>query len=127
MEDIIDKTYLPFTTDELKPHFLLDFEGQIKYYRESAYRYHEFMEKHPKTDGIPLKAAMIPRQIEKDERFWTITATKSIYDHQSRTNMLKQLLIKAFGLTPAIANLDTWEKCLDGDLQLYNEAWLPLS
>ena len=85
------------------------------------------MEKHPKTDGIPLKAAMIPRQIEKDERFWTVTATKRIFDHQSRTNMLKQLLVKAFGPTPPIANLDTWEKCLDGDLQLYNEAWLPLS
>jgi len=127
MEDIIDQTYLPFTADELKPHFLVDFEGQIKYYRESAYRYHEFLENHPNTEGIPLKEAMTPRQIEKDERFWTITATKSIFDHQSRTNMLKQLLIKAFGPTPPIANLDTWEKCLDGELQLYYEARLPSS
>ena len=51
---MIDKTYLPFTTEELKPHFLADIDGQIAYYQKSADRYQRFMEEHPETAGIPL-------------------------------------------------------------------------
>ena len=125
MKDMIDKTYLPFTADELKPHFIADVDGQIDYYQKSACRYHKFMDDHPETVGIPLTEAKTPRQIEKDERLWTITATKNVFDHQSRTNMLKQLLVKAFGFNPPIPILRTWEECLDGELRLYFEACLP--
>ena len=125
MKDMIDKTYLPFTVEELKRHFIADVDGQIKYYRESARHYHKFIKDHPDTAGIPLRVAKTPRQIEKDERFWTITATKTVFDHPSRTRMLVQLLTKAFGADPPILGLDSWDACLDGDLRLYFEACLP--
>ncbi|MGQ3684233.1 MAG: hypothetical protein ACUBOA_04345 [Candidatus Loosdrechtia sp.] len=122
---MIDKAYLPFTTEELKPHFIADVDGQIDYYQRSACRYHKFMDDHQDMAGIPLTAAKTPRQIEKDERFWTITATKNVFDHPSRTRMLTQLLAKAFGSNPPIHGLDSWDECLDGDLRLYFEACLP--
>jgi len=123
--NVIDKKYLPFTAEELKPHFIADIDGQIDYYQRSACRYHKFMNDHPETKGIPLTSARTPRQIEKDERFWTITATKNIYDHPSRTKMLTKLLVKAFGSSPPIPGLGSWEECLLGELRLYFEACLP--
>jgi len=125
MKDIVDKTYLPFTADELRPHFTADVNRQIDYYKKSAERYHKFMKDHQETIGVPLKTVQIPRQIEKDERFWTITATKNVFDHQSRSDMLKKLLIKAFGINPPVPNMLTWEDCLNGELRLYFEACLP--
>jgi hypothetical protein len=122
---MIDKTYLPFTADELKPHFIADSDRQINYYQKSACHYHEFMSEHPDMVGLPITKAKTPRQIEKDERFWTITATKNVFDHHSRTNMLKQLLVKTFGFNPPIPSLRSWEECLDGELRLYFEACLP--
>src|SRR5512145_2009185 len=125
MKDIVDKTYLPFTAEELRPHFTADVNRQIDYYKKSAERYHKYMKDHPETIGEPLKTVQIPRQIEKDERFWTITATKNVFDHQSSSDMLKQLLIKAFGINPPVSNMLTWEDCLNGELRLYLEACLP--
>lgn len=127
MKDMIDKTYLPFTAEKLGHHFTADVEEQIAYYQTSAHRYHEFMQDHPDTAGIPLAAAKTPRQIEKDEIFWTITATKNVFDHPSRTKLLAQLLTKAFGANPPVPGLDSWDACLDGDLRLYFEACLPSS
>lgn len=122
---MIDKTYLPFTAEELKPHFIADIDGQIAYYQKSADRYQIFMAEHPETSGIPLTEAKTPRQIEKDERFWTITAIKSVFDHQSRLKILTQLLVKTFGPNPPIPGLISWEECLGGELRLYFEACLP--
>lgn len=127
MKDIINDIYLPFTADELKPHFIADHNRQINYYRKSANSYHKFIDDHPEMISIPLKEAKPPRQIEKDERFWTITATKKIFDHNSRTKMLEQLLVKAFGAIPPFSSMTTWEECLDGELRLYFEACLPSS
>jgi len=124
MKDMIDKTYLPFTAEELKSHFISDVDAQINYYQKSACRYHKFMQDNPDTVGIPLTAAKKPRQIEKDERFWTITATKNVFDHPLRTRMLTQLLSKTFGPNPPIYGLGSWDECLEGDLRLYFEACL---
>ncbi|MCJ7739529.1 MAG: hypothetical protein MUQ10_19820 [Anaerolineae bacterium] len=127
MPDVIDKTYLPFTSDELRPHFIADVDGQLGYYQKSASRYHEFMDDHPETAGIPLTQARTPRQIEKDERFWTITTTKHVFDDPLRDSMLTQLLVKAYGSTPPIPGLSSWAECLDGNLRLYFEVCLPSS
>jgi len=125
MLDMIDKTYLPFTCDELKPHFIADVDGQLAYFQKSASRYHEFMDSHPETAGIPITQARIPRQMEKDEKFWTITATKHVFDDPLRNSMLVQLLVKTYGSTPPIPGLSSWEECLEGDLRLYFEVRLP--
>ena len=122
---MIDKTYLPFTAEELKPHFIADADGQIDYYQKSAHCYRKFMEDNPNTVGIPLTIAKNPRQIEKDERFWTITAIKNVFDHPLRTRMLTQLLAKTFGSKPPMHGFGNWDECLDGDLLLFFEACLP--
>lgn len=125
MSEKIDKTYLPFSRNELREHFIADIEGQLDYYQKSAKRYQYFMKEHPETAGIPITKARTPRQIEKDERFWTVTATKHLYDDPNRDSMLSQLLAKTYGHTPPISGLSTWEECLAGDLRLYYEACLP--
>jgi len=127
MPDVIDETYLPFTSDELRPHFIANVDRQLDYYRKSANRYHEFMDDHPETAGIPLSQARTPRQIEKDERFWTITTTKHVFDDPLRDSILTQLLVKAYGSIPPIPGLSSWAECLGGNLRLYFEVCLPSS
>jgi hypothetical protein len=125
MTYVIDSTYLPFTADELRPHFVGDVDGHLAYYTKSAQRYHEFLSAHPETSGIPLSKARLPRQIEKDERFWTVTATKRIFDEHEAKQLLQRLLAGTYGATPPIADFEDWETCLDGDLRLYFEVCLP--
>ena len=122
---MINEVYLPFTEEELRPHFTADVEGQISYYRKSAERYHEFLAKHPETAGISLTKARLPRQIEKDERFWTITALKLVFDDPQRYSLLTSLLIDTFGEIPPLSGSNSWQDCLTGDLRLYFEACLP--
>ena len=43
MPGIINATYLPFTEDELAPHFLRGADEQLRHFTESADRYHEFL------------------------------------------------------------------------------------
>jgi len=126
MPKIIDKTYLPFTAEQLRPHFIADVEGQLEYYQKSAARFQDFMNKHKnKTAGIPLKKAQLPRQIEKDERFWTVTALKHVFDDPKRDSILSELLTVTYGERLPIADMDSWQECLSGDLRLYFEARLP--
>ena len=125
MLDLIDETYLPFTTEKLRPHFVGDVDGQLRYYQESASRYQEFKLSHPDARGIPLTEARVPRQIEKDERFWTITATKWIFDAPDKEALLARLLAKAYGSVPPLTGIPDWPACLKGDLRLYFEACFP--
>lgn len=74
MLKIIDKTYLPFKEEDLRSHFVADADGHLAYYQKSAKRHHEFPDRHQSTTGIPIEQSRFARQIEKDERFWTITA-----------------------------------------------------
>ena len=125
MPEVIDRTYLPFTADQLRRHFVADVEGQIEYYRKSAERYCDFMSSHEDTAGIPLTQARSPRQIEKDERFWTVTALKHVFDDPARDSILTELLTEIYGETPPIRDLSSWGDCLSGQLELYFEACLP--
>ena len=125
MKEVIDKIYLPFTRNDLRPHFIADVEGQLNYYEKSANRYHEYMKNNPSRSGIPISEAKVPRQIERDERFWTITTTKTVFDDPNRNNILNRLLEKTYGPSPPIPDLSSWEMCLDGDLKLYYEVCLP--
>src|SRR5437773_2462404 len=78
MSQIIDPIYLPFTADELTPHFLVDASHQIAYYERSARDYRDFVANNPERNGIPISESRRPCQIEKDERFWTATAMKRL-------------------------------------------------
>jgi hypothetical protein len=122
---LIDETYLPFTDEELRVHFVADADRQLAYYRKSAGNYHKFLAEHPDTSGIPLTTARSPRQIEKDERFWTITTLKRVFDDPSRDVVMTDLMTDMFGDVPPLTGLGSWQECLSGDLRLYFEASLP--
>lgn len=126
-EEIIDEDYLPFCAEQIKPHFTTDANGQITYYKKSADRYHTFRNENNSTKGIPISQSKIPCQIQKDERFWTICATKKVFDHKKRIEILKKLLSKTFGDKSPLVGMENWEECLDGEIKLYFEACLPAS
>jgi hypothetical protein len=127
MEIVIDEKYLPFTVNDLKQHFIADADRQIDYLISSARRYHEFLNNHPQLGGIPITKARTPRQIEKDERFWTISATKLVYDDPLRESILCKLLSKAYGDMSTIHGFSSWKECIQGDLKLYFEVCIPSS
>ncbi len=122
--DIIDDKYLRFTRDQMRQHFLVDAESQIDYFEQSAKRYRAFLAENPERAGIPLTKASFPRQIEKDERFWTAASLKHIFDlnHDQRNSSLASILTRTFGDKPPVEGLSTWRECLSGQLSLYFEA-----
>src|SRR5438128_9761741 len=86
--EVIHPIYLPFTEEQLAPHFLTDVEGQLEYYRKSARRYRDFAAKWPDPAGIAIADSRAPCQIQKDERFWTATALKHLIESASSPNGL---------------------------------------
>lgn len=62
-----------------------------------------------------------------DERFWVATSLKHLYDSPTRVGDLSRLLSNAYGRTPPVEGLKTWQECLSGDLHLFFEACLPLA
>ncbi len=121
---MIDEQYLPFTRKELEPHFYGNAEKQIDYFCKSAFRYHRYMEHHGNSEKLQMKHARFNRQIEKDEKFWVVTALKSLFDNVSRKAILKNLLMNTFDAVPPLNGIDSWDECLDGNLELYFEASL---
>ena len=122
---MIHPTYMPFTPDELAQHFTGDADANVNYFVRSAQRWLDFRREHP-SPHQPLSASRSARQMEKDERFWTAAALKSLFDRSDRSARLAALLEKTFGRDPPLDAFDSWEACLEGDdLHLYFEAQLP--
>ena len=63
-EDVIDPTYLPFTAEQLRAHFLVDRDSHIAYFQRSAQAYRDFIRNRLNRQGIPIKHARGPCQIE---------------------------------------------------------------
>ena len=122
---MIDNMYMRFTRDQMRQHFLVDAESQIDYFERSAKRYRDFLAENPDMAGIPISKARLPRQIEKDERFWTTASLKHLFDHPKCTSVLESILTSAFGDKPPVEGLGTWYECLTGELSLYFEAQAP--
>jgi hypothetical protein len=120
--DVIDSTYLPFTSEQLRPHFLVDADGQVAYFERSADAYHNFIGTRPDRKGIPIGDARRPCQIEKDERFWTATTMKSLVENPAA---LEAVLRRTFGDEPPMSAFKSWSECLSGRLNLVLEATLP--
>ncbi len=76
---MMHQKYLPFTKDELLERFIGQNEEHLKYYEESIKRYNGFPDKNPNREGKPLEKMEWNCQIEKDERFWIVAATMTIY------------------------------------------------
>ena len=83
------------------------------------------MQQHRDLTGIALTKARTPRQIEKDETFWTAACLKALYEHPQFKLQLARLLRQLYGATPPLDDLATWNECLKGNIHLYFEAQIP--
>jgi hypothetical protein len=122
---MIHHKYLPFTTDELRRHFVGDAAKQIAHFQRSAERYSLIEGREAELTSMPLQLAKTPCQMEKDERFWTATALKRLVEAPNAKDVLGQLLRDVYGDVPPLEGLSSWSECLLGELHLILEAVLP--
>ncbi len=131
--ELIDAVYLPFTREELLEHFApvagdegeSEIQRRLQYYLESADRYHEFLKSSASRKGLPLTVTRKPCQIEKDERFWVAACLMGVFHSPERGRAFTMLFDRAFGKSPPLPGLQTWEECLRGRLHLFFEVSLP--
>lgn len=129
----MDACYLPFSEDVLIQHFpKVKKDGEynsnkkhLNYYRESLKRYHDYQVSHVKIDGKPIKELEKPFQVQKDERFWTVQCLLTWFYSEDKEKKLANLLEQEFGTTPPFTELNTWDECLEGELELIFEARIP--
>ncbi len=134
MSEILHPLYLPFTQEQLRDHFApvgtdaTSADRHLAYYVKSAQAAKDWAE-HP-LSGSPGEVAKAQKhglQIQKDERFWVVTALMSIFHAPGRVPALAEMLRRCVGEVPPVEGLATWEQAL-GDpqqLNLYFEVSLP--
>jgi hypothetical protein len=132
MSEPIDSIYLPFSEEQLDRHLarrdgLVDGveadRGGIEYYLRSAARYH----RHTPEDRLRnvIGELKYPRQIEKDERFWTAACLLAFQYCGSPKEHWINLLVKCFGERPLSAGFDSWAQLLGNNPTFLLEAPLP--
>jgi hypothetical protein len=132
--ELLHQTYLPFTPEQLLGHFApvgtdtTSAERHLAYYAKSAQAAANWGE-HP-LSGKPAEVAKAQKhglQIQKDERFWVVTALMSAFHTPDRVAMLAAMLRRCLGVIPPIEGLTTWEQALGDarELGLYFEVSLP--
>ena len=126
--------YLPFTEAQLREHFApvgadkTSAEKHLDYYRKSVQAARVWASGAP--SGTPAERAQAKRrglQVQKDERFWVVTALMSLFHTPDRVGTLTALLRRCLGDVPPLDGLATWEQAL-GDaekLRLFFEVSLP--
>jgi hypothetical protein len=134
MSEVFDKKYLPFTEEQLKDHFArvgpdnTTADRHLDYYRKSVQAASDLAS--AASFGTPAERARAKRhglQMQKDERFWVVTALMSIFYAPDRLSALVDLLKRCLGDGPPMDGLATWEQAL-GDpekLSLFFEVSLP--
>lgn len=100
--------------------------NNLAYYEISAARNLRWRAEVAKAKpSISLSAKALDIQIEKDERFWVVTALMSLFHRPDRVQALAELLGRCLGDALPVDGLNTWEEALSGKLCLYFEAHLP--
>lgn len=132
---MIHETYLRFSKEELLLHFAdVKLGGtceknrkHIDHYVQSAQRYKEYCKRNQRRTGRSLEEMRKPCQIEKDERFWIANCMMTIFhsDSETRTQALTELFRKAYGDSPPVKRIDSWDECFRGTLHLFFEPKLP--
>ncbi len=137
----IDKTYLPFSSEVVQKHLAKASGGHakvvpaaedsesarvgVRYYEKSAKKYHEFSEQHRDgAKGMAITAMREPRQIEKDERFWTAGCLLKVHG-TTGARTWRALLQKCFGDMAPVASAQKWDDLLREPLELLLEAPMP--
>lgn len=131
----IDPIYLPFPVDKLEPHLakadkalkptIRELAAEkpkgVSYYLASAARYQPF---HPDENHKNVAAMRGPRQIEKDERFWTAACFLKLHG-QTGLRYSLPLLEKCFGEKPPLDGVASWDEVLREKMELLLQAPLP--
>src|ERR1022692_138336 len=134
MSESLHPIYLPFTEEQLLAHFAAvgtdttSADRHLAYYAQSAKTARDW-EEHP-ASGTPAEVAKAQRhglQIQKDERFWVVTALMSLFHARARVPVLAEMLRGCLGEVPPMEGLASWEQALGNqeELQLFFEVSLP--
>ena len=110
--DLIHSVYLPFSREQLLPHF--NNPKHLDYFATSATRY-SGVSNGPANTAVN-REVRLQRQIEKDERFWTACTLKSVFD----AGRFEHILRLAFGDSPPLMMFGSWQDCVGekGDQEL---------
>ena len=124
-------TYLPFTEQQLLPHFAEvagggDAQRHLAYYRSSIQDAKAYQQQLVGTGtSAPEVAASRGLQVEKDERFWVVTALMSVFHGPDPATVLTTLLSSCLGDVPPFEGADSWADALGSDPKLFFEVNLP--
>ena len=104
MRDVCNKIYLPFPEEHLREHFApvgtdkTSADRHLDYYRKSVQAYRDWVTNAPA--GSPAQQAQAKKralQMEKDERFWIVTALMSFFHPRQRLPLVAALLRRCLG------------------------------
>jgi hypothetical protein len=129
--DLLHQGYLPFTADQLRQHFApvagpSEPDRHLQYYLASIEEARKYDALIRRGDRPTRAQTRLGRQMEKDERFWVVTALMSLYhadEGSGREKSFARLLERA-GLRPP-PDFPRWEDALAGALDLFFEVNLP--
>jgi hypothetical protein len=134
MDGILHNVYLPFTEEQLRPHFApvgtdsTSADRHLDYYRKSLQVARDWKANPPA--GTPAQEAQARKrglQMQKDERFWVVTGLLTIFHSSERLSAFAALLRRCLGDGPPMEGLASWEQALgdEEDLRLFFEVSLP--
>lgn len=112
---VIHETYLPFTAESLREHFVLaDEPGEDPARHTRAW-----------TDRIEQAASKDPAFLARDETLWTAGTLVALHRGEDPKVAWRRLLIAGLGETPPVGDGGSWDELLAGDeLELYFEVGL---
>jgi hypothetical protein len=114
-DSFIHETYLPFTAESLRAHFVLaDASGEDPDRHTRAW-----------TTRIAQATSKDPAFVARDETLWTAGALVPLYRSSDPKEAWRRVLTAGFGEAPPVGDGASWGELLAGDdLQLYFEVGL---
>ncbi|MFW5471054.1 hypothetical protein ACOCJ4_13535 [Knoellia sp. CPCC 206435] len=131
VDQLMHPVYLPFTTTELEKHFApvaAAADGRhLRHFEDSLKRWAEHQERTAAGGSATSSATRLARQMEKDERFWIVSALMALFhrtaDDAARAAAFAGLLARAQVQPPG--GFGSWQEALAGRLHLFFEVNLP--
>jgi hypothetical protein len=115
VRELLNEPFLPYTADELLPHFVnYDAEGENP--EKYLTKWRERIAKAPSKD---------PDWLERDETFWTANALMAIYQKADCADRWRVIMSKLFGPIPPTTKRLEWSDLVRPDLRLFFEVGLP--
>ncbi len=145
-DDLIHPIYLPFRRAQLLQHFApvgrpaaprtpnqAFVERHLRYYEQSAATATAHANEQHRQGitggGQPTGCNAQNHQVEKDERFWIVSALMALFHADDRVEALTAVLTSALGDTPPLPGFSSWQDALaeepGKELQLFFEVNLP--